>query len=106
MSQLRGKPFLVMSITEHPKEGVDTSQKGWMLNPINIVRKEHVCVVDRITRKYERSHLIIDILDRKVIRNVTQRDDESQLEHYLKRYAKMVVEAVVEHARIAHKNAT
>lgn len=78
MSNLRNRPFLVLSFTYTPAEGQNTRVKDFgktaKWDPI-----ENMVIIDRMTNKHlDRAELVIDLLEMKVIKcrdNSLNRED-------------------------------
>jgi hypothetical protein len=91
---LRGRPFLIVNFSTQPRPGADTRVKGWQSDPKNLKTLEHVSIVDRVGNKQMSAALVIDIIDGAAIRNLTGKENEDVISHYIGRYAEMIKEAL------------
>lgn len=86
---LRNRPFLIVELSHRPARGVKTHVKGWADSALKIDAFEKVAVVDRVNSKHEiESAFIIDILNRKVIKNrlIDTRSEEEVIDHFFNKY--------------------
>lgn len=90
----KGRPFLL--ITQHltPAEGENTSTKDWgKLGKKNL--QEMVSIIDRVKDKHlEEATIIIDILQRRVVKSRFSESNEEVIKHYLTQYKDQVAEGI------------
>lgn len=90
----KDRPFLV--ITQHitPAKGENTSVKNWgKTGKKNL--QEMVMIVDNVKDKHlTEATVIIDVLQRKVVKSRFDEDNEEVLSHYLKQYKSQIAEGI------------
>ena len=90
----KDRPFLV--ITQHitPAEGENTSIKDWGKKGKKNLQ-EMVAIEDEIKRKHlESATVIIDILQRRIVKSRYSEDNEEVIKHYLTQYKNQVAEGI------------
>lgn len=98
---MKTKPYLVIQFIQRPKEGVNTSQKGWMDIAGNLQTFEKASVVDRLNNKTtQEAGIIIDLLDGSLTKcRNKSKPDEEYVAHYVGKYETMITESLREWAR-------
>ena len=93
---LRNRPFLCIEFVQRPAKGVNTAKAGWQHVTGNVASFEKPSVVDRINDTQMRSaNVIIDVLNSKCIKGVTDDVSEEQIVGYfLEKYRDQVKEAM------------
>lgn len=85
------RPYLVITLVHRPREGVDTSKKGWAENPRNITAFERPVVTDRLTRKIEtEASFIIDIMQQRVVKSRLEKPEHEVVNYFLDKYDDLI----------------
>jgi len=86
----KDRPFLVITQVTTPAEGENTSEKNWKEK-----LQEMVLIVDKVKDKHMRdATIIIDILQRKIVKSRFDEDDADVITHYLTQYKSQVAEGI------------
>jgi hypothetical protein len=97
---LRNRPFLVIKYLQTPHAESNTRVKGWGTDGKWDVN-ESMVIVDRIKDRHQReAHIILDILEGRVIKNrFDNTEDTKVFAHYFERYKDDIQEAIQRWAR-------
>lgn len=84
---LRNRPFLIIKYLQTPNAESNTRVKGWGTDGKWDVN-ESMVIVDRVKDKHQReAHIILDILQGRVIKNRFDNTESTQVfAHYFERY--------------------
>lgn len=90
----KDRPFLVITQHMSPAKGEDTSIKDWgKTGKKNL--QEMVEIVDTVKDKHmTQATVIIDVLQRKVVKSRYPEENEEVLTHYLTQYKSQVAEGI------------
>lgn len=90
----KDRPFLVITQHTTPAKGENTSLKDWGKTGKKILQ-EMVMIVDEVKNKHlVEATIIIDILQRRMVKSRFTEDDSEVLSHYLSQYKKQVAEGI------------
>jgi hypothetical protein len=89
--------FLIVQYFKKPRPGVNTSQKGWMDNPDNVMYDEKVEVGRVVKPKDMNAQLIIDLKEKTVVTNKfnDNRNFDEIFEYYFVNYHKYIMPVMV-----------
>jgi hypothetical protein len=90
----RNRPFLIAHLSYVPRQGVNTSRKGWMDNEQNVRIMERISIVDRLNRTNENADVVLDIINAKTLRNRTRLSDDDLFADYASRYSQQIEQAL------------
>lgn len=91
----RGRPFLVINPIRRPAPGTVTHLKGWGDADENWSVFEQRSVVDNVTPKLmTEAAVIIDVLNKRAVKNRYENADDDVVQHYLNKYKEEVVQAM------------
>lgn len=92
---LRNRPFLIINNTYEPSGTVRTEVKGWKDQPGALTNLEQPLLVDRVQASHlSRASVIIDVLNKKIVKNRYEEDPTAVMNHYLNKYKSAVMEAI------------
>lgn len=90
-----GRPFLIVRTYLAPARGMRTHRKGWSEAPNSMVETEHVDVMDCVPRKrLLEADVVIDIVNRKVIKSRLSLPPETTVDLYLGKYQDQIARGV------------
>jgi hypothetical protein len=86
------KVHLVAHYFQKPKDGVNTSKKGWMSDPANIRWDEKVEVVRNLRARDRSAQVVLDLVNKKVLANsfTGEKDFDLLFEYYFLNYNKYI----------------
>jgi hypothetical protein len=86
------KVHLVAHYFQKPKDGVNTSKKGWMNDPANIRWDEKVEIVRNLRARDRSAQVVLDLVNKKVLTNsfTGEKDFDQLFEYYFLNYNKYV----------------
>lgn len=90
----RDRPFLVAHLSYVPRDGVKTHQKGWMEDTGNVKIMERVALVDRLNKSQQLADVVLDLINTKVIRNMTRLNDDDVFADFADRYQNQIEQAL------------
>jgi len=84
--------FLIAQYTQKPKEGVNTSVRGWMENPNNIRWDERVEISRGLRTRDMHAQVILDLTQRRVEQNSFNgtRDFDTVFKYFLNNYSEYI----------------
>lgn len=84
-------PYLLVEFSQRARDGVNTSVKGWMDDPKNLVTYERASVVDRLDSNAEvKSAIIINLVEGAVVKTTVPKPDDELVAHYVGKYEDMI----------------
>lgn len=90
----KDRPFLVITQHTTPAKGENTSLKNWGKTGKKVLQ-EMVMIVDEVKNKHlVEATIIIDILQRRMVKSRFTEDDSEVLSHYLSQYKNQVAEGI------------
>lgn len=86
------KVHLVAHYYQKPRDGVNTSKKGWMENPDNLRWDEKVEIVRNLRNRDRTAQVVLDLVNKKVINNsfTGEKDFDRLFEYYFLNYNQYV----------------
>jgi hypothetical protein len=86
------KVHLVAHYYQKPKDGVNTSKKGWMEDANNLRWDEKVEIVRNLRNRDRTAQVILDLVNKKVINNsfTGEKDFDKLFEYYFLNYNQYV----------------
>jgi len=90
----KGRPFLVVTQNSRPAEGENTSTKNWGKTGKKVIQ-EMVSIVDTVKDKHLfEAAVIVDVLQRRIVKSRFSDDNSATLTHYLTQYKKEIAEGI------------
>jgi len=91
----KGRPFLIITYSFKPAEQQHTSKKDWGKTAV-WNSNEKITIEDKIKPKHLASaHAIIDIINKSIIKNRFEDENDKVIEHFLKKYNNKIEKALI-----------
>ena len=89
--------YLVAQYVQMPKQGVNTSKKGWMENPDNLRWDERVIISRGVKKRDQHAQVLLDLSEKRVERNsFTDRPFDELFDYFFANYSQYITQVMTQ----------
>jgi len=95
-NNLRNRPFMMISLVYRPKDGINTSVKGWQEQPRSMQVIEKADFYDRVNDKhFSKYSVIIDLFHGEVLSHrIPEKTNQEVFDYFTNKYRDQINESV------------